>query len=139
MLNAKVRNNERARFENDRPTNKSAPQRGRFGDDAPLGLEDVLLGWVSINMPALRASDLRHAQSVPGPEGKAVTSHRSPRLGGHSNAPKMGGSRSSWSRPYEGPSRSPKSIRQKYNHDQQKQCYELMTGISSRVTCARSR
>jgi hypothetical protein len=67
MLNAKVRNNERARLESDTPIDKSVPQQGSSGDVAPLGLEDFLLGLVSINMPALRASELRPARAVPGP------------------------------------------------------------------------
>ena len=60
----------------DTPTNKPAPQRGSTGDGAPLGLEGVLLGWVAIKMPALRASDLRHIRAVPGPAGRNIYSLR---------------------------------------------------------------
>ena len=69
------------------PANKPAPQRGSTGDGAPLGLEDALLGWVSIQMPALRAfgvwhksalraSDLRRVRAVPGPAGRNIYSER---------------------------------------------------------------
>ena len=55
-------------------TNKPAPQRGPKGDVAPLGLEYLRLGRDSIKMPALRASDLRHARAVPGPGGRNIYS-----------------------------------------------------------------
>jgi len=57
---------ERARLDIDASTEKWAPPRGRSGDDAPLGLEDLGWGWVSINMPALWASDLRQVRSDSG-------------------------------------------------------------------------
>jgi len=58
------------------PTDKPAPQGGSTGDGAPLGLEDVRLGWVSIKMPAFRASDLRHIRAVPGPAGRNIYRQR---------------------------------------------------------------
>ena len=71
----------------DTPTDNRALQRGPTGAGAPLGLEDVRLGWVSIEMPALRAfgvwqksalrdSYLRHVRAVPGPEGRNIYSQR---------------------------------------------------------------
>ena len=52
---------------------KAAPGGVSSIDAAPLGLEDFVMGWISINMPALWASDLNGvwAVSFPGPAGRS--------------------------------------------------------------------
>jgi hypothetical protein len=64
--------NERARLDMDTLTDKSAPQPERSGDVAPLGLVDVYWGRISIKMPALRASSVRHVQFLLGQGGRNI-------------------------------------------------------------------